>query len=410
MDLEISPLAPKSFPQMPFVNGVRMATAKTKTKYKGRSDLLLIDLVSGTSVAGVLTKPTAPGHPVIWCRDKLQKGKARGLVVNAGNANVFNGKSGMQAVEAIAKSVGTLLHCAKNEVYVASTGVIGERLDPTKIVEKIATLKDDLQNQNWKDAAIAITTTDTFPKGSHRVVKVGKTSVNIVGIAKGSGMIAPDMATMLGFIFTDAQIPAQILQKLLTRNVKSTFNSITVDGDTSTSDTLLLFATGVAEHSVPSNDHDPILKEFEIGLNEVMLDLAKQIVRDGEGAQKLIKINVSGASSSTSARRIGLSIANSPLVKTAIAGEDANWGRVVMAVGKSGEKADRDKLGVWFGGIKIAENGGVVDNYDERPVAKHMQGHEVIIDVDVGVGRGTATVWTCDLTHGYININADYRS
>ena len=410
MDLEISPLAPKSFPQMPFVNGVRMATAKTKTKYKGRSDLLLIDLVSGTSVAGVLTKSTAPGHPVIWCRDKLQKGKARGLVVNAGNANVFNGKSGMQAVEAIAKSVGTLLHCAKNEVYVASTGVIGERLDPTKIVEKIATLKDDLQNQNWKDAAIAITTTDTFPKGSHRVVKVGKTSVNLVGIAKGSGMIAPDMATMLGFIFTDAQIPAQILQKLLTRNVKSTFNSITVDGDTSTSDTLLLFATGVAEHSVPSNDHDPILKEFEIGLNEVMLDLAKQIVRDGEGAQKLIKINVSGASSPTSARRIGLSIANSPLVKTAIAGEDANWGRVVMAVGKSGEKADRDKLGVWFGGIKIAENGGVVDNYDERPVAKHMQGHEVIIDVDVGVGRGTATVWTCDLTHGYININADYRS
>ena len=410
MDLEISPLAPKSFPQMPFVNGVRMATAKTKTKYKGRSDLLLIDLVSGTSVAGVLTKSTAPGHPVIWCRDKLQKGKARGLVVNAGNANVFNGKSGMQAVEAIAKSVGTLLHCAKNEVYVASTGVIGERLDPTKIVEKIATLKDDLQNQNWKDAAIAITTTDTFPKGSHRVVKVGKTAVNLVGIAKGSGMIAPDMATMLGFIFTDAQIPAQILQKLLTRNVKSTFNSITVDGDTSTSDTLLLFATGVAEHSVPSNDHDPILKEFEIGLNEVMLDLAKQIVRDGEGAQKLIKINVSGASSSTSARRIGLSIANSPLVKTAIAGEDANWGRVVMAVGKSGEKADRDKLGVWFGGIKIAENGGVVDNYDERPVAKHMQGHEVIIDVDVGVGRGTATVWTCDLTHGYININADYRS
>ena len=410
MDLEISPLAPKSFPQMPFVNGVRMATAKTETKYKGRSDLLLIDLVSGTSVAGVLTKSTAPGHPVIWCRDKLQKGKARGLVVNAGNANVFNGKSGMQAVEAIAKSVGTLLHCAKNEVYVASTGVIGERLDPTKIVEKIATLKDDLQNQNWKDAAIAITTTDTFPKGSHRVVKVGKTSVNIVGIAKGSGMIAPDMATMLGFIFTDAQIPAQILQKLLNRNVKSTFNSITVDGDTSTSDTLLLFATGVAEHPIPSNDHDPILKEFEIGLNEVMLDLAKQIVRDGEGAQKLIKINVSGASSSTSARRIGLSIANSPLVKTAIAGEDANWGRVVMAVGKSGEKADRDKMGVWFGGIKIAENGGVVDNYDERPVAKHMQGHEVIIDVDVGVGRGTATVWTCDLTHGYININADYRS
>ena len=410
MDLEISPLAPKSFPQMPFVNGVRMATAKTKTKYKGRSDLLLIDLVSGTSVAGVFTKSTAPGHPVIWCRDKLQKGKARGLVVNAGNANVFNGKSGMQAVEAIAKSVGTLLHCAKNEVYVASTGVIGERLDPTKIVEKIATLKDDLQNQNWKDAAIAITTTDTFPKGSHRVVKVGKTSVNIVGIAKGSGMIAPDMATMLGFIFTDAQIPAQILQKLLTRNVKSTFNSITVDGDTSTSDTLLLFATGVAEHPVPSSDHDPILKEFEIGLNEVMLDLAKQIVRDGEGAQKLIKINVRRASSTISARRIGLSIANSPLVKTAIAGEDANWGRVVMAVGKSGEKADRDKLGVWFGGIKIAENGGVVDNYDERPVAKHMQGHEVIIDVDVGVGRGTATVWTCDLTHGYININADYRS
>jgi len=410
MDLEISPLAPKSFPQMPFVNGVRMATAKTETKYKGRSDLLLIELVSGTSVAGVLTKSTAPGHPVIWCRDRLPKGKARGLVVNAGNANVFNGKSGMQAVEAIAKSVGTLLHCTKNEVYVASTGVIGEKLDASKIVEKIATLDGDLQNQNWKDAAIAITTTDTFPKGSHRVVKVGKTTVNLVGIAKGSGMIAPDMATMLGFIFTDAQISAPILQKLLSRNVKSTFNSITVDGDTSTSDTLLLFATGAAEHALPSSDLDPILKEFEIGLNEIMLDLAKQIVRDGEGAQKLIKINVSRASSAISARRIGLSIANSPLVKTAIAGEDANWGRIVMAVGKSGEKANRDKMGVWFGGIKIAENGGVVDNYDEKPVAKHMQGHEVIIDVDVGVGHGTATVWTCDLTHGYININADYRS
>ena len=410
MDLEISPLAPKSFPQMPFVNGVRMATAKTETKYKGRPDLLLIDLVSGTSVAGVFTKSTAPGHPVIWCRDKLPKGKARGLVVNAGNANVFNGKSGMQAVESIAKSVSALLHCTKNEVYVASTGVIGEKLDSTKIVEKITALDVNLQNQDWKDAAIAITTTDTFPKGSHKVIKVGKTAVNLVGIAKGSGMIAPDMATMLGFIFTDAQIPAQMLQKLLTRNVKSTFNSITVDGDTSTSDTLLLFATGVAEHPVPSNDLDPILKEFEIGLNEVMLDLATQIVRDGEGAQKLIKINIRGASSPASARRVGLSIANSPLVKTAIAGEDANWGRVVMAVGKSGEKADRDKMGVWFGGIKIAENGGVVDNYDERPVAKHMQGHEVIIDVDVGVGRGTATVWTCDLTHGYININADYRS
>ena len=410
MDLEISPLAPKSFPQMPFVNGVRIATAKTESKYKGRSDLLLIDLVSGTSVAGVFTKSTAPGHPVIWCRDKLPKGKARGLVVNAGNANVFNGRSGMQAVESIAKSVSALLHCTKNEVYVASTGVIGEKLDSTKIVEKITALDVNLQNQDWKDAAIAITTTDTFPKGSHKVIKVGKTAVNLVGIAKGSGMIAPDMATMLGFIFTDAQIPAQILQKLLTRNVKSTFNSITVDGDTSTSDTLLLFATGVAEHPVPSNDLDPILKEFEIGLNEVMLDLATQIVRDGEGAQKLIKINIRGASSPASARRVGLSIANSPLVKTAIAGEDANWGRVVMAVGKSGEKADRDKMGVWFGGIKIAENGGVVDNYDERPVAKHMQGHEVIIDVDVGVGRGTATVWTCDLTHGYININADYRS
>ena len=410
MDLEISPLAPKSFPNMPFVNGVRMATANTETKYKGRPDLLLIDLVSGTSVAGVFTNSTAPGHPVIWCRDKLPKGKARGLVVNAGNANVFNGKSGMQALEAIVKSVSTLLHCTKNEVYVASTGVIGEKLDPSKIVEKIATLDDDLQNQNWKDAAIAITTTDTFPKGSHRVTKVGKTAVNLVGIAKGSGMIAPDMATMLGFIFTDAQIPSQILQKLLSRNVKSTFNSITVDADTSTSDTLLFFATGAMENPLPSNDLDPILKEFEIALNEVMLDLAQQIVRDGEGAQKLIKINVSRASSAISARRIGLSIANSPLVKTAIAGEDANWGRVVMAVGKSGEKADRDKMGVWFGGIKIAENGGLVDNYDEKPVTKHMQGHEVVIDVDVGVGRGTATVWTCDLTHGYININADYRT
>ena len=405
MDLEISPLAPKSFPKMPFVNGVRMATANTETKYKGRPDLLLIDLVSGTSVAGVLTKSIAPGHPVIWCRDILPKGKARGLVVNAGNANVFNGKSGMQAVEAIAKSVGTLFHCTKNEVYVASTGVIGEKLDPSKIVEKIATLDDDLENQNWKDAAIAITTTDTFPKGSHRVVKVGKTTVNLVGIAKGSGMIAPDMATMLGFIFTDAAISKDSLQSMLVETANKSFNAITVDSDTSTSDTVLAFATGQA-----GNDPNADIAGFKDAFQDVLLDLAHQIVRDGEGATKFVEITVSGAESDQAAKTIGLAIANSPLVKTAIAGEDANWGRVVMAVGKSGEAADRDKLAISIGGIEIAKKGSVIPGYDEAPVAQHMKGQDILIDVDVGVGGGQATVWTCDLTKEYVAINGDYRS
>ncbi|MBT5911348.1 MAG: bifunctional glutamate N-acetyltransferase/amino-acid acetyltransferase ArgJ [Rhodospirillaceae bacterium] len=411
MDLKKSPLAPEFFPTMPIVDGVQMATAETGLKYKNRPDLLLFEFKPGTSVAGVLTKSTAPGNPVVWCRNSLSQGKARGLIVNAGNANVFTGKSGIQAVETIAKSVSEVFHSKKNEVFVASTGVIGESFDPSKITQKIPNLAKNFLPQDWKTAATAITTTDTFPKGAHRTVKIGQQSVNLVGIAKGSGMIAPDMATMLGFIFTDAQIPASLLQALLNRNVQSTFNSITVDGDTSTSDTLLLFATGSLDNYPALKNHrDPILKDFEYALNEVMLDLAKQIVRDGEGAQKLISVKVTGAVSPKSARRIGLSIANSPLVKTAIAGEDANWGRVVMAVGKSGEKADRDQMSVTFGGIKIAKDGQVVDNYDEKPVTEHMQGRQVNLKVDVGVGRSSATVWTCDLTHGYISINADYRS
>jgi glutamate N-acetyltransferase/amino-acid N-acetyltransferase len=411
MDLEISPLAPENFPKMPGVAGVRMATAETGEKYKGRPDLLLIELKQDTTVAGALTKSTAPGHPVSWCKRNLKLGKARGLIVNAGNANVFTGKQGLRAVEETVKSVREMFCCRDDEIFVASTGVIGEKLDHKKITQQIPKLSCKFQTNKWKQAAIAITTTDTFPKGAFRSVKIGTTSINVVGIAKGSGMIAPDMATMLSFIFTDAHIPQPILQSLLNRNVETTFNSITVDSDTSTSDTLLLFATGSSSnHPTPSNYLDPILRDFEKALNEVMLDLAKQIVRDGEGAQKLIRVDVVGATSKKSARRIGLSIANSPLVKTAIAGEDANWGRIVMAVGKSGEKADRDKMSVSFGGIKIAKNGGVIDGYDEKPVTEHMQGREVNIEVDAGVGRGHATVWTCDLTHGYININADYRS
>ena len=411
MDLPVSPLAPESFPEMPAVAGVRIAVANTGLKYRDRPDLLLAALEPGTAVAGVLTRSSAPGAPVQWCRDHLRHGTSCGLVVNAGNANVFTGAKGRDAVASTAATAAAALGCRAEEVLVASTGVIGEPLEVEKITSGIAGLIPRLAPGCWLDAAVAISTTDTFSKGASARTEIAGVPITIAGVAKGSGMIAPDMATMLAFVFTDARLDAGVLQSMLQRNTETTFNSVTVDGDTSTSDTLLLFATGSAgAHPQPTGSRDPVLRRFEAALHAVLQDLAIQIARDGEGAQKLIRIDVRGAASRRAARKIGLSIANSPLVKTAVAGEDANWGRIVMAVGKSGEKADRDRMSVAFGGIEIARDGARVENYDEGPVAAHMRGREILIETDVGVGRGRATVWTCDLTHGYININADYRS
>jgi glutamate N-acetyltransferase/amino-acid N-acetyltransferase len=411
MDLKVSPLAPARFPEMPEIAGLRLAVVGSGLKYKDRPDLLLAAFAPGTTVAGVLTQSTAPGAPVEWCRAHLSAGIARALVVNAGNANVFTGAKGRVAVEAMAAASASAVGCRPAEVMVASTGVIGEPLEHEKITAKIAELPARFGLDHWELAAKAISTTDTFTKGAHLTAEIAGVPVNIVGIAKGSGMIAPDMATMLAFVFTDAKLDTSVLQPMLKRNADTTFNSITVDGDTSTSDTLLLFATGKAEpHLAPADHRDPLLRGFEKALHSVLKDLAIQVARDGEGAQKLIQINVTGAASKRAARKIGLAIANSPLVKTAVAGEDANWGRVVMAVGKSGEKADRDAMSVAFGGIEIARDGARVASFDEAPVTAHMKGREVLIETDVGVGRGKATVWTCDLTHGYININADYRS
>lgn len=405
-----SPLAPERFPEMPAVAGVTLATAACGVKYKGRDDLLVVELAPGTTVAGTFTRSLAAAAPVEWCREIVQGGSARVLVVNTGNANAFTGKVGDKAVADVARAAAKLFSCHEDEVFAASTGVIGAPLDPTPILKALPDVKKRLAAPGWTVAANAIKTTDTFPKGAVRTAAIGGAEVTICGIAKGAGMIAPDMATMLGFIFTDAAIPAKALRDILKPAVERSFNSITVDGDTSTNDTVLLFATGQADHPPVRTAGDPKLKDFRRKLEEVLVDLARQIIRDGEGASKFVTVSVSGAASVRAARRIAFAIANSPLVKTAIAGEDANWGRIVMAVGKAGEKADRDKLIVSIGGIRVTEKGGLVPGYDETPVAAHMKGPEIDIAVDVGVGRGRATVWTCDLTHEYISINADYRS
>jgi len=407
---KISPLAPARFPEMPAVAGVRLATAACGIKYKGRDDLLVVELAPGTTVAGTFTRSLAAAAPVEWCREIVQGGSARVLVVNTGNANAFTGKVGDKAVADVARAAAKLFSCHEDEVFAASTGVIGAPLDPTPILKALPDVKKRLAAPGWTVAANAIKTTDTFPKGAVRTAAIGGAEVTICGIAKGAGMIAPDMATMLGFIFTDAAIPAKALRDILKPAVERSFNSITVDGDTSTNDTVLLFATGQADHPPVRTAGDPKLKDFRRKLEEVLVDLARQIIRDGEGASKFVTVSVSGAASVRAARRIAFAIANSPLVKTAIAGEDANWGRIVMAVGKAGEKADRDKLIVSIGGIRVTDKGGLVPGYDETPVAAHMKGPEIDIAVDVGVGRGRATVWTCDLTHEYISINADYRS
>lgn len=396
---------------MPPLRGVLLAAGSCGLRYKGRNDVLLVKLAHGASVAGVFTKSLTASAPVEWCRKALHSGTASALLVNSGNANAFTGAAGDKALEDTVKAVADLFPCRPSTVFAASTGVIGEPLNGGKIVAILPDLNDNLKDGPWKAAAEAIMTTDTFAKGATRAAAIGDVKVTINGIAKGSGMIAPDMATMLAFVFTDAAVPSAVLQKLLNGAADRSFNRTTVDGDTSTSDTLLLFATGEGDkHQQVTDADDQHLADFRRALDEVMIDLALQVVRDGEGAAKLITITVNGAENERAARIIGLSIANSPLVKTAIAGEDANWGRIVMAVGKAGERADRDKLAIVIGGHPVAKDGVAVVGYNEAPVAEHMKGAEIDITVDVGVGEGSATVWTCDLTHGYIDINAKYRS
>jgi glutamate N-acetyltransferase / amino-acid N-acetyltransferase len=409
MALPVSPLA-TPFPDLPPLAGVRFGAAEAGIRYRGRTDLVMAEFAAGTTVAGVFTSNKCPGAPVDWCRAALTGGKARALVVNAGNANVFTGRAGAQAAKATAVAAADLVGCSAKQVFIASTGVIGEQLPYEKITVALPALHASLSEASWAEAARGIMTTDTFPKAATRTAKLGDAEVRITGIAKGSGMVAPDMATMLCFIATDAKIPAGPLQTLLSRGVAGSFNSTTVDSDTSTSDTVLLFATGQAKHARVPAEGGRMLNDFARALNELLLDLALQVIRDGEGAQKLVRIDVDGAVSAKSAKRVAMAIANSPLVKTAIAGEDANWGRIVMAVGKAGEPADRDRISVAVGGTWMARDGGVVAGYDETPVVAHMKGREIEIAVDLGLGRGRATAWTCDLTHGYIDINGSYRS
>ncbi|WP_025032679.1 bifunctional glutamate N-acetyltransferase/amino-acid acetyltransferase ArgJ [Bradyrhizobium sp. DOA9] len=413
MSSSVSPLAPKTVPDMPVIAGVRLATAEAGIRYKNRTDVLLAVMDKGTAVAGVFTKSKCPSAPVEWCRARLKGGKARALVVNSGNANAFTGKTGRASTALTAKIAAKAVGCSEAEIFLASTGVIGEPLDATKFDGVLGRLAEAAEPGDYLAAAKAIMTTDTFPKVATATVKLGKAKVTINGLAKGAGMIAPDMATMLSFIFTDAPIAPAALQALLKSGVEDTFNAVTIDGDTSTSDTLLAFATGVAaEHGAPkiSRASDPRLKAFVKAFNQVLANLAEQVARDGEGARKLVEITVEGAKTKASARKIAMSIANSPLVKTAIAGEDANWGRVVMAVGKAGEPADRDKLSISFNGIRVAKRGARDPDYDEAQVSEAMKAPEIAILVSLGLGKGRDRVMTCDLTKEYVAINGDYRS
>jgi len=406
----LSPLAPARFPEMPVVDGITLASHACGVRYAGRTDLLLVELAAGTTAAGVFTRSLTASAPVEWCRSAVAKGRARVLVVNSGNANAFTGSVGVASVKRTVDKAADLVGCKASEVYVASTGTIGVRLPDEKITAALGDARARLKSDAWLEAAQAIMTTDTYPKGATRVAEIDGTRVVINGFAKGAGMIAPDMATMLSYVFTDAALPAGVLQDLLSKGVTRSFNCITVDSDTSTSDTLMLFATGKAGNSRIKDAGDKRLADFKAKLFDLLTDLAHQVVRDGEGATKFVTITVTGAASRKAARTIGMAIANSPLVKTAIAGEDANWGRVVMAVGKAGEKANRDKLSIRMGGVLVADRGEIAEGYDEAPVARHMKGQDIVIEVDVGVGKGKATVWTCDLTHAYIDINGSYRT
>jgi glutamate N-acetyltransferase/amino-acid N-acetyltransferase len=412
-DAPLSPLAPQTYPDIPAVEGVRFSVGAAGVRYQGRTDVMLALLDPGTQVAGVFTSSKCPSAPVEWCQSRLAGGKAGALLVNSGNANAFTGKNGKAAAKYSAKLVATAAGVPDRQIFLASTGVIGEPLDAAKFEGVLEKLVAEAHADGWMDAARAIMTTDTYPKLATRTAQIRGVEVRIAGMAKGAGMIAPDMATMLSFVFTDAPIGAEALQTLLAKSVKTSFNAITVDSDTSTSDTLLLFATGAAaKRGAPHVDSasDRRLSDFRRALDATLLDLAHQVVRDGEGARKFVEIRVDGAASARAAKRIALSIANSPLVKTAIAGEDANWGRVVMAVGKAGEKADRDRLSIWFGGVRVAHKGERDPAYDEAQVSQIMKRDEIVLNVDIGVGKGAATVWTCDLTKAYVEINGDYRS
>lgn len=413
MSTKVSPLAPKTHVDLPPLDGVRIATAEAGIKYKNRTDLMVMVFDKGTEVAGVFTRSKCPSAPVDLCRANLAGGKARALVVNSGNANAFTGKKGRESTGMTAKAAAKAVGCKAGEVFLASTGVIGEPLDAGRFAHLLDGLATKAEPGRWADAGKAIMTTDTYPKYATATVKLGEAEVIINGIAKGAGMIAPDMATMLSFVATDAPIAAPVLQALLSAGTAKTFNAVTVDSDTSTSDTLLLFATGAAKkRGAPriTEASDTRLGPFRRALNQVLKSLALQVVRDGEGARKQVEVTVTGARSSRSARKIALSIANSPLVKTAVAGEDANWGRVVMAVGKAGEPADRDLLSVWFGDIRVAHDGERDPDYSEAATSAYMKGDEIAIRADIGLGRGKATVWTCDLTKEYVEINGDYRS
>jgi glutamate N-acetyltransferase/amino-acid N-acetyltransferase len=413
MSNTVSPLAPEQFPELPPVEGMRIATAAAGIRYAGRNDVLLALFEPGTTVAGVFTRSKCPSAAVDWCRAHVKGGRAAALLVNSGNANAFTGKSGRAATKLSADIVGRAATCAPPQVFLASTGVIGEPLDASKFNRVIEELVAAAAPGNWMSAAQTIMTTDTFPKGAAAIARLDGAPVSICGIAKGAGMIAPDMGTMLSFIFTDAPVAPRILQNLLRDGVLDSFNAVTVDGDTSTSDTLLAFATGAAAGRKVrklSKLDDPRLPAFRKAFKGVLANLAEQVARDGEGARKLIEIVVEGAVSKKSARRIALSIANSPLVKTAVGGEDANWGRVVMAVGKAGEPADRDRLSIWFGGIRVAHKGERDPAYDESAVSAAMKKNEIEIRVALGLGPARDRVLTCDLTKEYVAINGDYRS
>jgi len=405
----VSPLAPVNVPHLPPVDGVRLATAAAGIKYSGRTDVLLALFDEDTAVAGVFTKSKCPSAPVEWCRARLKPGRARALVVNSGNANAFTGKNGRTATKLTADIAAKAARCKPADVFLASTGVIGEPLDGSKFASVMDGMVANARPDGFLEAARAIMTTDTFPKVATANAKIGKDRVTINGIAKGAGMIAPDMATMLSFVFTDADIAAPALQVLLKEGVADTFNAVTIDGDTSTSDTLMMFATGKKGPRI-ARASDPRLKAFKKALGSVFANLAEQVARDGEGARKLIEVVVVGAVSKRSARRIAQSIANSPLVKTAMAGEDANWGRVVMAVGKAGEPADRDRLSIWFSGIRVARRGERDPTYDEAAVSALMKKPEISLKVEIGLGKARDRVLTCDLTKEYIAINGDYRS
>jgi glutamate N-acetyltransferase/amino-acid N-acetyltransferase len=406
----VSPLAPERFPELAPIDGVRLAAFACGIRYTGRDDLMLAELAPDSAIAGVFTRSLTAGAPVVWCRDCLPGGQVRAIVVNSGNSNTFTGRAGKEVVEATAAAVARLLSCDPKEVFISSTGVIGEPPPAEKIIAALPQVMPLLSAESWEPAARAIMTTDTFPKGATATAHIDGVEVRLNGFAKGSGMIAPDMATMLAYVFTDAALPPAVLQPLLAASADRSFNSITVDGDTSTSDTVLLCATQQASHRPVMSPADRRLEDFRRALDAVMTDLAQQIVRDGEGAGKFVTIEVTGAATARAARRIGLTIGNSPLVKTALSAGDPNWGRIVMAVGRAGEKVDQSRLSISIGSIQIAAEGGPVPNYDEAPVAEYMKGREITIGVDIGIGPGKATVWTCDLTHGYIDINASYRS